>query len=223
MVQIFVDFVIPERGPILNNPFIKILAFVATLALSIMACTWSGIAPSSQGSASISGKITADLNGNGTSDSDEGPLDDVIVSISGCGENKTALSGGDGSFHFSGLPTGVCILEVTKSDWTYSASYPTPGYPIPVTADVSQPTALVIFMRPSDGGIQTQVTPVSVEPTATQFPTDIPLTATPGQAMVLATDRDVNCRFGPSTKYSPTDALLKGKTVPITGKTDDSS
>lgn len=206
--------------------FFKLFSFIAMLALAAMACTWSGAASTTQGTASISGKITADLNGNGTSDSDEGPLDNVIVSISGCGENRTALSGGDGSFHFSGLPTGVCILEVTKGGWTYSASYPTPGYPIPVTADASQPTALVIFMHPED---QTQVIPVTGDPTATQLPIDIPLTATPdmtatpGQAMVSATDRDVNCRFGPSTKYSPTDALLKGKTVPITGKTDDSS
>ena len=204
----------------------RLLSFVGILAVVAMACTIPGVEPATQNSGAIGGKITADLNGNGTSDSEEGPLDNVIVSLSGCGEARTALSGADGSFNFSGLPTGVCILEVTKGDWSYSASYPTPGYPIPITVDAEQPVALVIYMQPAD---QAGPTPAPAESTATLAPTDIPLTAsptttfTPSVPMVAAIDKGVNCRFGPSIYYAAIDALLVGSPEPIIGRTEDSS
>jgi len=207
----------------MNKAFKQLLSFIAILALAAVACNLS-LAPTASGT--IGGTVTSDLNGNGTSDNGEGPLDGVIISLSGCGESKTALSGADGSFLLTGLPAGVCVLQVTKDGWTYSASYPDTGYPIPITVEANHPSALVIYMRPSD---QAGPAPAPAEPTATLAPTDIPLTATlavtstPSVPVVAAIDKGVNCRFGPSTYYASIDALLVGSPVPIIGRTEDSS
>ena len=207
----------------------RLFSFIGILALAAMACSVPGLEQPAQNNGEIGGTITTDLIGNGTVDGEDGPLDNVIVSLSGCGEARTVLSGVDGSFNFSGLPTGVCILDVTKGGWTYSASSPMPGYPIPVTADESQPAELVIFMRPAE---QMQATPTStatVEPTPTQTATEIPQTATPeatatsSKAMVSALDKGVNCRVGPGIGYKAADVLLAGQTVPIIGRIEDSS
>lgn len=214
----------------MKRPFIVILKFIAVLALAAAACSLSTPATPSQPGATIGGTISADLNGNGVADSGEGPLDSVIVSLSGCGENKTALTGINGSFQFDGLPSGICVLEVTKNGWTFSGSYPTPGYPIPVTADPTHPNTLLIYMQPSD---QTQSAPAPDSPTAspapanTSAPTAIPLTSTPEPTstpsvpMVTALDQDVNCRFGPSLKYLSIDALLAGESAELIGRTSD--
>jgi len=79
------------------------------LAMTATSCNLSLAPQPAQDFTYIGGAITADLNGNGTMDDGEAPLDNVIVSLSGCGEDRTALSGSDGSFRFGGLPTGVCI------------------------------------------------------------------------------------------------------------------
>lgn len=213
----------------MRKSFTNILISIAVLALAAVACNLPATASGAKNGGFIGGTVTADLNGNGTADGGEAPLDNVIVSLSGCGENKTALSGADGSFQFSDLPAGVCVLEVTKSGWTYSGSTPDAGYPIPVTVDASRPTAVVVYMRPSDQAAQTQPTAASNQPTVTQTPTEIPFTATPeatatpSMPMVAAIDKGVNCRFGPSTKYAATDALLVGSPAPIIGRIEDSS
>jgi hypothetical protein len=207
----------------------RLLSFIGILALAAMACSVPALEQPAQNSGAIGGTITTDLNGNGTADGEDGPLANVIVSLSGCGEARTVLSGADGSFIFSGLPTGVCILEVTKDGWTYSGSYPDSGYPIPVTVNADHPSALVIYMRPSDQTEQASPTPAPVEVTATPAPTDIPLTATPTTTptptvpMVAAINKGVNCRLGPSISYEAIDALLVGNPAPIIGKTEDSS
>lgn len=208
----------------MNKALIKqMLSFIAILALAAVACNLPFASPAAQNSGTIGGTVTSDLNGNGTSDSGEGPLEGAILSLSGCGENKTALSAADGSFQLTGLPAGVCVLQVTKDGWTYSASYPDAGYPIPVTVAADHPSALVLYLRPVDQVGQTEPTPAPAEPTATLAPTDIPLTATPSVPMVAAIDRGVNCRFGPSTYYAAIDALLVGSPVPIIGRIEDSS
>jgi len=207
----------------MNKAFGQVLSFIAILTLIAVACNLSVATPAAQNGGTIGGTVTSDLNGNGTSDNGEGPLEGAIISLSGCGENKTALSGVDGSFQLTGLPAGVCVLQVSKDGWAYSASYPNTGYPIPVTLDANHPSAVVIYLRPLDQGDQTEPTPAPAEPTATLAPTDIPLTATSTVPMVAAIDKGVNCRFGPNTYYAAIDALLVGSPEPIIGRTEDSS
>jgi uncharacterized protein YraI len=216
----------------MKKPFIDIIAFASILTLAAMACVLPNVATATQAArATIGGTISGDTNGNGAADSGEGPLDNVIVSLSGCGESKTALTGADGSFIFTGLPAGICVLEVTKGGWTYSGSFPIPGYPIPVSADPGHPVALLIYMRPAD---LAQPTAVPAGPTATPAltditPTHLPLTltpeptSTPSAPMVAAFDKGVNCRAGPGLEYEATDVLLAGQSVPIVGRTEDSS
>jgi hypothetical protein len=83
----------------------SLLTFIAILALAAMACNLPGAPASTQGTANIGGTVSADLNGNGTFDEGEESLEQVIVSLSGCGEAKTALSAADGSFQFSEIPS----------------------------------------------------------------------------------------------------------------------
>jgi hypothetical protein len=57
-------------------------------------------------------------------------------------------------------------------------------------------------------------TPVSSAPTDTPTPTQVPTSSFP---MVSALDKDVNCRFGPSTNFAAVGFLKVGVTVPIHG------
>jgi len=98
-----------------------------------------------------------------------------------------------------------------------------------VTADASQPAALVIFMHPADQNQATPTLSTSDEPTATQTAAQIPPTHTPeatatsSKPMVSAVDKGVNCRVGPGIGYEAIDVLLTGQTVPIIGRIEDSS
>ena len=207
----------------MKKTFSRIHLIVLALALASLACNISAPATATS---KIGGIISSDINGNGVIDSGEGALDNAIVTLSGCGETQTALSADNGYFEFSELSAGLCVIEVTKGGWEFSASAPDLGYPMPIIVEDGKSVALTIYMRPTDASA---IPPVSVEETPTSAPTGIPLTATPNvtatpsAAMVSPTTQDVNCRFGPSIKYSAVDALLVGDTVPIIGRTSDSS
>ena len=112
----------------MNKMFKQVLSFIAVLALAAVACNLPFFQSAAQDGGVIGGTVTSDLNGNGIPDSGEGPLEGVLISLSGCGENKTVMSAADGSFQLTGLPAGVCILQVSKDGWTYSASYPDTGF-----------------------------------------------------------------------------------------------
>jgi hypothetical protein len=205
----------------MKKKFSRILIIILTLTLATLACNFGTTPPAQASLGSIGGIITADQNGDGMTNPGEGLLEGVIVKLSGCTDEKIALSDEKGYFEFIGVPAGICVLEVSKGGWEYSAAEPESGHPIPVVVEADKANALTIYMRPVEA--------VSVEPTATSAPTDIPLTATPeltatpSTPMVTPIDQNVNCRFGPSVKYYATDALFVDKTVPILGRTNDSS
>ncbi len=184
-----------------------------TLALATLACTIGTVPPTQDPLGSVGGIITAETG--------EGLLEGVIVKLSGCTEEKIALSDSNGYFEFIGVPTGICVLEASKDGWEYASAEPESGHPIPVIIEDGKANALTIYMRPLEAA--------SVEPTATSAPTDIPPTATPdvtvtpSTPMVTPIDQNVNCRFGPSVKYFATDAFFVDKMVPILGRTSDSS
>ena len=208
----------------MKKTFSHIHLILLSLTLASLACNLG--TPTATPSGTIGGIISGDTNGNGISDSGEGGLDNVIVTLTGCGEPQTVLSGANGYFEFSDISTGVCLLEVTKGGWEFSSAAPDTGYPMPVTVEAGKSVALSVSMRPSDTSMTGAAT---AEPTTSSAPTDAPLTATPdvtatpSAAMVSPTTQDVNCRFGPSIDYAAIDALLVGDTVPIIGRTADST
>ena len=206
----------------MKKKFSRIPVIILTLTVATLACNFGTPPPAQDSLGSVGGIITGDQNGDGSASAGEGPLEGVIVTLSGCTEDKIAITDSSGYFEFIGVPTGVCVLEVSKGGWEYSAAQPEAGHPIPITVQTDQASSLTIYMRP--------VEVAAAEPTATtSAPADIPptatadVTATPSTPMVTPIDQNVNCRFGPSVKYFATDALFVDKTVPILGRTNDSS
>ncbi len=197
----------------MQKNFPRIPIILLTLALTTLACTIGTVHPTQAPLGSVGGIITAETG--------EGLLEGVIVKLSSCTDEKIALSNSNGYFEFIGVPTGICVLEVSKDGWEYASAEPESGHPIPIVVEADKANALTIYMRPLEAA--------SVEATATSAPTDVPptatldVTATPSAPMVTPIDQNVNCRFGPSVKYFATDALFVDKTVPILGRTKDSS
>jgi hypothetical protein len=173
----------------------------------------------------VQGVAYSDLNGNGTIEAGEGPLEGVIVSLSDCGPIVTLTTGADGAFHFANLPEGTCHVSVSKPGWTFSGSLPKLGYPLPVASNPDLPTAFSIFLAPLPGHEPTAVptdTPVAT-PTLefAPVPTQVPPTDTPSAPMVSPIDKAVNCHFGPSLAYASVGFLKVGQAVPILGTSAD--
>ncbi len=204
----------------------RILPLLSVLALVLSGCVW----PFGAAGGIVQGVVYADLNGNGTIEAGEGPLDGVTVQLDGCGPTQSQVTGADGAFNFSGLPAGSCTVQVSKAGWIFSGSFPSLGYPVPVASDPDLPTAFSMFMAPVSDALPTD-TPGAGDATATPTPSETPVsatatvafTSTPSTPMVAALDADVNCRFGPSTGYLSVGALVAGNWVPITGRLADSS
>ncbi|HET7010163.1 MAG TPA: SdrD B-like domain-containing protein, partial [Anaerolineales bacterium] len=116
------------------------LALLASLVLA--ACTWP------PGGGVVQGVVYADLNGNASIESGEGPLEGVDVTLTECGPTLTQTTAADGAFHFSNLPAGSCLVQAAKAGWTFSGSFPSLGYPIPVASDPNLPTSFSIFLAP---------------------------------------------------------------------------
>lgn len=96
----------------------------------------------------VQGAVYSDLNGNGiANDPGDAPLDGVLVTLSGCA-SKTATTV-NGTFQFTGLPAGTCLVEVSKAGWKFSGTYPPGiGYPAKAASDPALPTSFSIFMTP---------------------------------------------------------------------------
>ncbi len=81
---------------------------------------------------------------------------------------------------------------------------------IPTQAPIqSGPTVTTVPTVPTD-----TFTPIPAVPTDTPTPTLVPTSSAP---MVTPLDKDVNCRFGQSTKFASVGFLKQGVTVPIHG------
>jgi hypothetical protein len=77
----------------------------------------------------------------------QSPLDGVQVTLKGCGPVQIQTTTANGSFNFTGLPAGSCLISVFKPDWGFVSSVPDLGqYPLPVASDPNLPTALSITM-----------------------------------------------------------------------------
>lgn len=219
----------------------RAVAGIAVVCLVASACVpvrYGGI---------VRGVVYADLNGSGTIEAGEGPLQGVMVYLNGCGPDLSQTTGADGAFNFTNLPEGSCKVSVLKGGWVFSGSYPSLGYPVPVASNPDLPTSFSIYMAPIASAPSTvtptfvpSVTPVG--PTATPVPsstttdtptlvpsdtpagpTDTPTatpvtpTATSSVPMLSPRDAAVNCRFGPSTDFLTVGGLRVGVTVPIHG------
>ncbi len=176
----------------------------------------------------VKGVVYGDLNGNGTIEAGEGPLAGATVSLSDCGAIVSQVSAADGSFNFTNLPEGTCHVTAAKPGWTFSGSFPSLGYPLPVASNPDLPTAFSLFLMPSGGGATpvpaaTDTTaPLSASDTPaspTEAPTDtLEATASvPSEAMLTPSGKDVNCRYGDGTQYAAIGFLRAGQTVPIHG------
>ncbi len=121
----------------------------------------------------VRGAVYADLNADGDAeDADEGLLDGVTVSLSGCGPDDSQVTAADGIFLFTGLPAGTCLVSVAKPGWEYVGAFPAGlPYPVPAASDPSLPTAFSIFMDTTE----------SAEPPASPAlpPEPVPLSPTP--------------------------------------------
>lgn len=180
----------------------------------------------------VQGVVYADLDGSGTIEEPaEGRLDGVLVTLEDCGPAQTQTTAADGAFHFAGLPAGTCHVSVSKGGWIFSGSFPLISYPMPVASDPSLPSSFSMFMAPVMDFIPTD-TPTPAPAVVTDTPTPAPGAATdtptpaPGAAAAMvspAGEEPVNCRFGPSLSYITSGALAVGSSVPITGRTADSS
>jgi hypothetical protein len=96
----------------------------------------------------VQGAVYSDLNSNGLpNDPGDAPLDGVVVTLSGCASKTTTTV--NGTFQFTGLPAGTCLVEVSKSGWKFSGTYPAGiGYPAKAASDPAKPTAFSLFMTP---------------------------------------------------------------------------
>ena len=218
-----------------NTVIFKILLAAAVLALVQMACSLPGSAPTptpTSGSGGVvKGVVYQDTNGNGVNDPGEGPLEGVQVSLADCGPLQSQVTPADGSFNFTGLPTGSCQVSAAKAGWHFSDSFPSLGYPVPVASDPALPTAFSIYMAPDSAAKPAATTPAplptdTLTPTASPSPTLTPTitaTATLSAAMITANTVNANCRFGPGTDFLSEGALMVGKTVPILGTISDQS
>lgn len=142
------------------------------------------------------GHIYTDVNRDG---SPEGPLDNVIVRVTGCVPDASVVTAADGRFEFHDLPNGRCLVAAFKDGWERVGTVPAGfGDPVNVIIDADlplpiEPASFAILMAPVGGTVTalptvalgTQVitptfTPIS--PTFTLIPptfTPIPPTFTP--------------------------------------------
>jgi len=196
---------------------VRIIVAAAMLALALTACLPATPTPPSTGI--VKGVVYADLNGNGTIDAGEAPLDGVQVTLADCGPTLIQVTNTDGAFDFSNLPAGTCHVAVSKTDWTFSGSYPSLTYPIPVASDPNLPTAFSIFMAPTSGvpPINTATPNPPTETPAPESTATATATTTPSAPMVSANSENVNCRYGPGGEWLAVGALNAGVTVPIIG------
>jgi hypothetical protein len=193
------------------NPLFHVIAALVIGSLALSACMPRGV----RLGGIVKGVVYADLNGNGAIEAGEGPLDGAAVSLADCGPALSQTTGADGAFNFTNLPEGTCHVSVAKAGWTYTGSFPSLGYPVPVASNPDLPTAFSMFLAPPPGYSPTATdTPVPAGPTDTPMPTVAPTSSVP---MVSALDKDVNCRFGPSTKFASVGFLKVGVEVPIHG------
>ena len=94
----------------------------------------------------VQGAVYSDLNGNGLpNDPGDAPMDGVVVTLSGCASKTTTTV--NGTFQFTGLPAGTCLVEVSKTGWKFSGTYPAGiGYPAKAASDPAKPTSFSLFM-----------------------------------------------------------------------------
>ena len=218
-----------------KNPVLFKLILAGTLlAMLQMACSLSGSSPTATAASGtggvVKGVVYGDLNGNGAIDPGEGPLAGAQVSLAGCGAVQNQVTPADGSFNFTDLPAGSCLVTATKTGWHFSGSFPSLGYPIPVASDPSLPTSFSMYLAPDSTAVPAATTPAIV-PTQAFTPTPVTPTApatlaaiaTPSAPMLMANTVNANCRFGPGTDFSSVGVLLVGQTVPILGTISDQS
>jgi uncharacterized protein YceK len=207
-----------------------------TLILALTACS---PATTTRVGGKVQGVVYADLNGNGVVDSGEGLLEGVTVSLSGCGSILTQTTAADGKFNFTNLPEGSCLVSASENGWIFSGSTPSLGYPVPVASNPNLPTSFSMEMAPVAAYLSTPIASplsspaetlteaITVTLSATDTPTSTPTdTKTPTPipaALVSPTDRDVNCRVGPSMAWLAVGALKKGQSVAVLGTNDSHS
>jgi len=75
----------------------------------------------------ISGTKFLDANGNGALDAGEPGIPGVTITLSGGGLTRTAVTGGDGSFSFTGVPFGTYTLSETVPPGFQQTAPPSPG------------------------------------------------------------------------------------------------
>ncbi len=223
----------------------RLAAGTALLSLMLSACVIPTPVPTG---GIVRGVVYSDLNGDGTIEAGEGPLQGATVTLNDCGPAASQTTGADGAFNFTNLPEGTCHVSVSKAGWVYSGSFPSLSYPVPVASDPALPTSFSLMMAPVAGITPTQVvsaTPVSsASPALSSTPTAVPSSTptdtptlvpsdTPGgptftptagsSPMVTPLNSPVNCRFGPSTAYLTIGYLNIGTKVPILGTNPDHS
>jgi hypothetical protein len=205
---------------------VRLMSVMAITGLAMTACLPRAV----RMGGIVKGVAYGDLNGNGSIETGEGPLDGVTVSLSDCGPGVSQVTGPDGAFNFTNLPEGTCHVSVSKIGWNFSGSFPSLGYPVPVASNPDLPTAFSIFLAPLPGYAPTATfTPTPAGPTDTPTFT-LTFTATPvtptltlSTPMVSPIDKDINCRFGPGLMFASVGFLKVGQTVPILGTNSDHS
>jgi hypothetical protein len=174
----------------------------------------------------VQGTVYSDINGNGVIDPGEGVLAGVEVTLSDCGAVQSQVTGPDGKFNFINLPAGTCLVTVSKAGWSYSGSYPSLTYPMPVASNPALPTSFSILLAPMGGSTSSTVPTISIPsetspvPISTETPTVVasPTSATP---MVTPKSEAANCRFGPEVGFLAVGGLIVGNVVPIVGTLGD--
>lgn len=119
----------------------------------------------------VQGVVYSDVNGNGLpNDVGDAPLDGVVVTLTGC-STQAATTSADGAFHFTSLPAGTCLVQVSKPGWKFSGTYPAGiGYPAKAASDPLKPTAFSLYMTPT----ATPTPTAAPLPSATSSPTVSP-------------------------------------------------
>jgi len=148
----------------------------------------------------VAGMVAKDLNLDGDSDDEgEGPLEGATVVVVYCGDKRSMVTNAGGTFEFSDLPLGSCVLDAYKDGWFFAGTFPAGlDFPIHFSPDPEAPIAFTVLLSQ-------EATPTP-EPTATRTPRPFIPTVPP----VIVTPK-IPTKPAPDTQDPPIPTIIGPK------------
>jgi len=159
----------------------------------------------------VAGMVAKDLNLDGDSDDEgEGPLEGATVVVVYCGDKRSVSTTAGGSFEFTDLPLGSCVLDAYKDGWFFAGTFPAGlDFPIHFSPDPEAPIAFTVYLSQ-------EATPTpTASPTATPTATRIALVTT--APPVLPPETKIPTLPAPDNQPPPAPAIISPKDSVVLG------